>query len=204
MADIKAMTDTQVSLQGTSLLNLELAEDLILKLKNIKLLVLDVDGVMTDGGLTIGDDGQEYKTFHSHDGLGMKLLKATGVELAIITGRTSNVVKKRAESTGVAHFYQGAEDKLVAFYALIKASGFTASQCAFMGDDVVDLPPMRQCGLAIAVPHSPLLVLRHAHYVTLKAGGHGAVREVCELIMQAQGTFDAQMAQFLTQARLSN
>jgi 3-deoxy-D-manno-octulosonate 8-phosphate phosphatase (KDO 8-P phosphatase) len=158
------------------------------RFKNIKLLVLDVDGVMTDGGLTIGDDGQEYKTFHAHDGLGMKLLKASGVELAIITGRTSNVVKKRAESTGVAHFYQGAEDKLAAFYDLMKASGLQANQCAFMGDDVVDLPPMLQC----------------AHYVTIKSGGQGAVREVCELIMQAQGTFDGQMAQFLTQASMAN
>jgi 3-deoxy-D-manno-octulosonate 8-phosphate phosphatase (KDO 8-P phosphatase) len=174
------------------------------RFKNIKLLVLDVDGVMTDGGLTIGDDGQEYKTFHAHDGLGMKLLKASGVELAIITGRTSNVVKKRAESTGVAHFYQGAEDKLVAFHDLIKASGLQANQCAFMGDDVVDLPPMLQCGLALAVPNSPALVLAHAHYVTIKSGGQGAVREVCELIMQAQGTLDGQMAQFLTQACIAN
>jgi len=174
------------------------------RLQNIKLLVLDVDGVMTDGGLTIGDDGQEYKTFHAHDGLGMKLLKATGVELAIITGRTSNVVKKRAESTGVGHFHQGAEDKLVAFNKLIKTCHLQADQCAFMGDDVVDLPPMLQCGLAIAVPAAPELILQHAHYVTKKSGGHGAVREVCELIMQAQGTFDAQMAQFLTQARISN
>ena len=178
--------------------------ELLARFKNIKLLVLDVDGVMTNGGLTIGDDGQEYKTFHSHDGLGMKLLKASGVEMAIITGRTSNVVKKRAESTGVAHFYQGAEDKLVAFNDLVAKSGLLASQCAFMGDDVVDLPPMLKCGLALAVPDSPALVLKHAHYVTAKAGGHGAVREVCELIMQAQGTFDGQMAQFLTQASMSN
>lgn len=181
-----------------------LSPELQARFKNIKLLVLDVDGVMTNGGLTIGDDGQEYKTFHSHDGLGMKLLKATGVNLAIITGRTSNVVKKRAESTGVAHFYQGAEDKLVAFNDLIKISGLEESQCAFMGDDVVDLPPMLKCGLAIAVPDSPVLVLNHSHYVTTKTGGHGAVREICELIMQAQGTFDAQMAQFLTQASISN
>lgn len=183
---------------------LTINEDLVNRLKNIKLLILDVDGVMTDGGLTIGDDGLEYKTFHAHDGLGMKLLKATGVSLAIITGRTSNVVKQRAESTGVAHFYQGAEDKLEAFRDLMKSSGLQAEQCAFMGDDVVDLPPMLQCGLAIAVPDSPRLLLERAHYVTRKAGGRGAVREVCELIMQAQGTFDAQMAQFLTQASIAN
>ena len=135
--------------------------ELLARFKNIKLLVLDVDGVMTNGGLTIGDDGQEYKTFHSHDGLGMKLLKASGVEMAIITGRTSNVVKKRAESTGVAHFYQGAEDKLVAFNDLMAKSGLQASQCAFMGDDVVDLPPMLKCGLALTVPDSPAFVLKH-------------------------------------------
>jgi len=174
------------------------------RLQAIKLLVLDVDGVMTDGGLTIGDDGQEYKTFHAHDGLGMKLLKASGVELAIITGRTSNVVQKRAESTGVAHFYQGAEDKLEAFNDLMKACKLEAHQCAFMGDDVVDLPPMLACGLAIAVPASPALVLKHAHYITKKSGGRGAVREVCELIMEAQGTLDAQMAPFLSRASISN
>ena len=178
--------------------------ELLARFKNIKLLILDVDGVMTNGGLTIGDDGQEYKTFHSHDGLGMKLLKASGVEMAIITGRTSNVVKKRAESTGVAYFYQGAEDKLVAFNDLVTKSGFHENQCAFMGDDIVDLPPMLKCGLALAVPDSPALVLKYAHYITAKTGGFGAVREVCELIMQAQGTFDAQMAQFLTQSSISN
>lgn len=174
------------------------------RLQAIKLLILDVDGVMTDGGLTLGDDGQEYKTFHAHDGLGMKLLKASGVELAIITGRTSDVVKKRALSTGVAHFYQGAEDKLYAFQTLLTASGLSPEQCAFMGDDVVDLPPMRQCGVALAVPDAPALVLAHAHYVSRKKGGHGAVREVCELIMRAQGQFDAQMAPFLIQSKLSN
>ncbi|MDD2832784.1 MAG: 3-deoxy-manno-octulosonate-8-phosphatase KdsC [Methylotenera sp.] len=183
---------------------IEISQALNQRFKNIKLLILDVDGVMTDGGLTIGDDGQEYKTFHAHDGLGMKLLKASGVSMAIITGRTSNVVKKRAESTGVAHFYQGAEDKLAAFQDLMQASGLTPSQCAFMGDDVVDLPPMLHCGLAIAVPDSPALLLEHAHYVTKKAGGRGAVREVCELIMQAQNTWEAQMAQFLTQANIAN
>lgn len=178
--------------------------DLNQRLQRIQLLILDVDGVMTDGGLMIGDDGQEYKTFHSHDGLGMKLLKATGVSVAIITGRTSNVVKQRAESTGVAYFYQGVEDKLLAYQELLSTSGLQPEQCAFMGDDVVDLPPMLRCGLAIAVPDSPALLLKYAHYVTYKSGGRGAVREVCELIMQAQGTFDTQMAQFLTQASIAN
>jgi len=179
-------------------------QDVLQRAKQIKLVIFDVDGVMTDGGLTIGDDGLEYKTFNSQDGLGMKLLKNSGVQMAIITGRTSEVVKKRAESTGVVHFYQGAEDKLAALQDLMKRTGLAPEQCAFMGDDVVDLPPMLRCGLAIAVPDSPDLLLKHAHYVTYKKGGRGAVREVCELIMQAQDTFDGQMAQFLTQASIAN
>ena len=165
--------------------------------KNIKLIVFDVDGVMTDGSLYLCDDGQEFKAFNSHDGLGMKMLKASGVEMAIITARSSNVVVKRAENTGVAHFYQGVEDKLEALEHLAQKLGLELSQCAFMGDDVVDLPPMRRSGLAISVPAAPPLVKQHSHYVTTLEGGHGAVREVVELIMQAQGTYDAQMARFL-------
>ena len=165
--------------------------------KNIKLIVFDVDGVMTDGSLYLCDDGQEFKAFNSHDGLGMKMLKASGVQMAIITGRTSNVVVKRAENTGVAHFYQGVEDKLEALEHLAQKLGLELSECAFMGDDVIDLPPMRRSGLAISVPAAPALVKQHSHYVTTREGGRGAVREVVELIMQAQGTFDAQMAQFL-------
>ena len=172
------------------------SEQVLARAKAIKLVIFDVDGVMTDGGLTIGDDGQEYKTFNTQDGLGMKLLKASGVQMAIITGRTSNVVKQRSESTGVAHFYQGVDDKLVAYLDLIAKLNMTPEQTAFMGDDVVDLPPMLRCGLAISVPAAPESVKQRAHYVTKKAGGHGAVRELCELIMQAQGTFEAQMAPF--------
>ena len=164
--------------------------------KKIKLVIFDVDGVMTDGGLTIGDDGQEYKTFNTQDGLGMKLLKASGVQMAIITGRTSNVVKQRSESTGVAHFYQGVEDKLEAFNDLLQKLNLKADEVAFMGDDVVDAPAMLRCGLALTVPSAHRLLKPHAHYITQAPAGRGAVREVCELIMQAQGTFDAQMAQF--------
>src|SRR5512146_3171170 len=122
-------------------------QEVLERAKRIKLVVFDVDGVMTDGSLYLCDDGQEYKAFNTQDGLGMKLLKASGVELAIITGRTSNVVTKRAESTGVAHFFQGVEDKLEAFQQLAQELGLQHEQCAFVGDDVVDLPPMRRCGL---------------------------------------------------------
>lgn len=173
-----------------------ISDDVIARAKKIKLIIFDVDGVMTNGGLIIGDDGQEYKSFNTQDGLGMKLLKASGVEMAIITGRTSNVVTKRAESTGVAHFYQGVDDKLVAFHDLIAKLNISAEACAFMGDDVVDLPPMLRCGLSITVPAAPDCVKQRAHFTTQREGGHGAVREVCELIMQAQDTYDAQFLQF--------
>ena len=172
------------------------SDDIFARAKKIKLVIFDVDGVMTDGGLTIGDDGQEYKTFNTQDGLGMKLLKASGVQMAIITGRTSNVVKQRSESTGVAHFYQGVDDKLVAFNDLIAKLNMKPEQVAFMGDDVVDMPPMLRCGLSVSVPAAPESVKSRAHYVTVREGGRGAVRELCELIMQAQGTFDSQMAPF--------
>ena len=172
------------------------SQEIINRAKVIKLVIFDVDGVMTDGGLTIGDDGQEYKTFNSQDGLGMKLLKASGVQLAIITGRTSNIVKQRSDSIGIAHFYQGVDDKLAVFNELIAKLNIAPEHAAFMGDDVVDMPPMLRCGLAVSVPAAPLMVQARAHYVTKKHGGHGAVRELCELIMHAQGTLESQMAPF--------
>lgn len=165
--------------------------------KKIKLAIFDVDGVMTDGSLYLADDGQEYKAFNSLDGHGMKMLKRSGVELAIITGRTSQVVELRAINLGVTHLYQGAEDKLAAFLELQEKTGLDPAAWAYMGDDLVDLPAMRRCGLAICVPAAPSLVKQHAHYVTQLPGGRGAVREVCELIMQAQGTFEAQLAPYL-------
>jgi 3-deoxy-D-manno-octulosonate 8-phosphate phosphatase (KDO 8-P phosphatase) len=171
--------------------------DAAARARNIKLVIFDVDGVLTDGRLIMGDDGLEYKAFNTQDGLGMKLLKASGVDMAIITGRTSNVVTKRAESTGIGHFYQGVEDKLEAFHDLLEQTGLQPEQCAFMGDDVVDLPPMRRCGLALTVPDAHHLVKEHAHFVATRPAGRGAVREACEFIMQAQGTYDAQMAQYL-------
>lgn len=145
----------------------------------------------------LGDDGLEYKVFHSQDGLGMKMLKHTGVRMAYITGRKSNVVVKRAENTGVQIIYQGIDDKLEAFNDLLEKQGVSAEECLFMGDDVIDIPPMRRAGLAITVPHAMPLVKEYAHYTTERQAGFGAVREVCELLMKAQGTFDAQMAPYL-------
>lgn len=165
--------------------------------KNIKLAIFDVDGVMTDGSLYLADDGQEFKAFNTLDGHGMKMLNRSGVELAIITGRTSQLVALRAINLGVTHLYQGSEDKLTAFLELLEKTGLDPAECAYMGDDVVDLPVMRRCGLAVCVPAAPALVKQHSHAITQSSGGSGAVRELCELIMQAQGTFEAQMAPYL-------
>lgn len=165
--------------------------------KVLKLLVLDVDGVLTDGKLYLADSGEEIKAFNTLDGHGLKMLKASGVDVAIITGRKSRLVEIRAKNLGIAHLFQGVEDKLSAFRELIGTLGLQPQQSAFMGDDLVDLPAMRRSGLALTVPAAPELVKQNAHYVCQRSGGDGAVREVCELIMQAQGTFDAQVAPYL-------
>ena len=165
--------------------------------KVLKLLVLDVDGVLTDGKLYLSDSGEEIKAFNTLDGHGLKMLKASGVDVAIITGRKSRLVEIRAGNLGIVHLYQGVEDKLSAFRELIGKLGLQPQQVAFMGDDLVDLPAMRRAGLALTVPAAPALVKQNAHYVSERSGGDGAVREVCELIMQAHGTFDAQVAPYL-------
>jgi 3-deoxy-D-manno-octulosonate 8-phosphate phosphatase (KDO 8-P phosphatase) len=165
--------------------------------RNIRLMIFDVDGVLTDGSLFLGDDGQEYKAFNSLDGHGIKMLKNSGVEIAIITGRTSKVVVNRAQNLGIDHLYQGVHDKLEAFQHLVATLNVSPDQCAFMGDDVVDLPVMRRCGLAVTVAQAPDLVKRFSHFVTQREGGRGAAREVCELIMQAQGTLEDQLSVYL-------
>lgn len=165
--------------------------------KLIRLMAFDVDGVMTDGGLYLSDSGDEFKRFNSLDGHGIKMLRASGVEVAIITGRTSRCVEARAKNLGITHVYQGAEHKLEAMVDLLGKLNLSRDAAAYMGDDVVDLCVMRHVGLAISVPDSPDLVREHSNYVTKCSGGHGAVREACELIMSAQGTLDAQLAPYL-------
>ena len=172
-------------------------KDILAKAAQIKLVVFDVDGVLTDGSLFIGDDGQEYKAFHSRDGLGMKLLRKSGVEIGIITARTSEVVKHRMENLDIEHVYQGRLEKLPALEELLAKLGFSFEQTAYVGDDVVDLPVMRQVGLAIAVQDAHPLAKQHAHWQTPHGGGRGAARDVCELIMEAQNTLDLQLKPYL-------
>ncbi|MDO8413006.1 MAG: HAD hydrolase family protein [Gallionellaceae bacterium] len=163
----------------------------------IRLIAFDIDGIMTDGGLYLSDSGEEFKRFNSLDGHGLKMLKASGVELAIITGRISRCVELRAQSLGITHLYQGIANKLEAMQNLLAKLRLLPQAAAFMGDDVVDLPVMLYVGLAISVPDAPHTVRSRAHYVTQRDGGHGAVREACELLMSAQGTLDAQLAPYL-------
>jgi 3-deoxy-D-manno-octulosonate 8-phosphate phosphatase (KDO 8-P phosphatase) len=173
-------------------------KDILAKAAQIKLVVFDVDGVLTDGSLFVGDDGQEYKAFHSRDGLGMKLLRKSGVDIGIITARTSEVVKHRMENLDIQHVYQGRLDKLPALEELLAKLGLSFEQTAYVGDDIVDLPVMRQVGLAIAVQDAHPLAKQHAHWQTPHGGGRGAARDVCELIMEAQNTLDTQLESFLT------
>lgn len=163
----------------------------------LRLIAFDVDGVMTDGGLFLSDSGEEIKRFNSLDGHGLKMLKASGVELAIITGRTSRCVELRAKNLGITHLYQGVEKKWDAMQDLLAKLSVAPQASAFMGDDVVDLPVMRRVGFAITVPAAPAAVRDHAHYVTRLAGGNGAVREACDLIMSTQGTLSQQLAPYL-------
>ncbi len=161
--------------------------------QKIRLAIFDVDGVLTDGMLYYTDGGEEIKAFSAQDGHGMKMLRESGVELAIISGRAARCVELRAKNLGVKFLYQGVADKAKAYAELLATRGLDASAAAYMGDDLVDLPVMRRCGLALTVPAAPVLVKQHAHYVTRAHGGRGAVREACELIMQAQGTLSAQL-----------
>lgn len=175
-----------------------LMQDILQRAAQIRLVIFDVDGVLTDGHLIFGDDGQEYKAFHSRDGHGMKMLQASGVEIGIITGRTSQVVELRMQNLGVRHVYQGQLDKLPAFEQLCAKLDITAAQTAYVGDDVVDLPIMLRVGLAVAVADAHSLVSQHAHWTTLHGGGQGAAREVCELIMEAHGSLDAELQRYLS------
>ncbi len=163
----------------------------------VRLVIFDVDGVLTDGGLILSDDGQEYKSFNSKDGLGMKMLRSTGVEIAVITARSSRVVAIRMESLGIKHLYQGQEEKLPAFEMLQSELNLDSSEIAYVGDDVVDLPIMRRVGLAITVQDAHWLVKKHAHWQTDNGGGRGAAREACELIMRAQGTLEPILDSYL-------
>ena len=172
-------------------------QEIIEKVKKLKLLILDVDGVLTDGRLFFDNNGEEYKCFHARDGHGIKLLRQTGVEVAVISGRKSNSVALRMKSLGVEHVYQGHEDKIAALAEIMQKTSLKPEQVAHIGDDLLDLPVMTRVGLSIAVNDANDAVKGYADWCTNTVGGQGAVREVCDFIMQTQGTFDNILAHYM-------
>jgi 3-deoxy-D-manno-octulosonate 8-phosphate phosphatase (KDO 8-P phosphatase) len=178
-------------------MNNPMPTDLLQRGKNIKLAIFDVDGVLTDGRLYFLEDGSEFKTFNTLDGQGIKMLIASGVHTAIISGRRTPVVERRAHNLGIQHLYQGREDKLVVLDELLAQLHLSYEQVAYLGDDLPDLPVIRRVGLGMAVANAASFVRQHAHGVTQARGGEGAAREFCELIMSAQGSLEAAHAAYL-------
>jgi 3-deoxy-D-manno-octulosonate 8-phosphate phosphatase (KDO 8-P phosphatase) len=156
----------------------------------LRLMIFDVDGVLTDGRIIYHDDGSEIKAFDVQDGHGIKLLQRAGIEVALITGRFCRAVEHRARGLGITRVHQGARDKLEAYAELLEETGLSHPEIGFMGDDLIDIPLLRRVGFAAVVPDSVPHVKPFAHYVTRAAGGHGAAREICELILRVQGLWD--------------
>jgi len=171
--------------------------DILSKAAQIELVILDVDGVLTDGRLYLGNDGNEYKAFHIRDGHGIKMLLEAGVEIAIISGRHAASVERRMADLGIRYAYLGVQDKLAAFNSLLVRLGLNAEQVAYVGDDLIDLPVMSRVGLAIAVQDADPFVKQHAHWQTPSQGGLGAVRDVCELLLEARGQLTALRERYL-------
>lgn len=156
------------------------------RLKNIKMLILDIDGVLTDGRIYLLPDGNEVKVFNTLDGHGIKMLQRAGVEVAVISGRSSSAAEHRMQQLGVQHYYSGVTNKIAAFKELLKKTHITAEECAYVGDDLPDLPIMNEVGFCAAPPNACEAVLHSAHFITRKGGGEGAVREICDFIIAAQ------------------
>ena len=171
--------------------------EMIDRARLIRLLIIDIDGVLTDGGLCFDNRGEEYKTFNSLDGHGIRMLLDNGIEVAVITGRNSGIVDHRMGDLGVKHVYQGYRDKRPAFDEICQATGLDAVQVAYAGDDLPDLPVMRRAGFSIAVQNAHSFVKQNCDWVTTALGGHGAVREISDFILHAQGLLEAAQESYL-------
>jgi len=162
----------------------------------VQLLLLDVDGVLTDGSLSYGSGDLESKRFNTQDGLGIRLLQESGVAVGIITARSSEAVARRARDLHISQVYQGRSDKLIVFEEILKQTGLRPPQTAYMGDDWMDLPILNRVGLAAAPANAVAEVRQRVHYIAERGGGQGAVRELCDLILTAQGQLERMLAQF--------
>jgi 3-deoxy-D-manno-octulosonate 8-phosphate phosphatase (KDO 8-P phosphatase) len=167
------------------------------KLKRIKLLLLDVDGVLTDGSIIYDDTGVETKVFNVKDGLGIKMLMGTGIQIGIVTARTSKALVHRCDYLGISLVFAGVHDKSGVLEDISKRTGIPAEEIAFVGDDLVDLQLMRKVGLSVAVADAHETLLENADMVTTARGGAGAVREVCEAILKAQGLWEKTLERFV-------
>lgn len=167
-----------------------ISKDIFQRAANIRLLICDVDGVMSDGLIYMGNHGEELKAFNVRDGYGIRCLITSDIEVAIITGRNAQLVADRAKTLGITLLYQGQSDKLIAFEQILRDLSLTPEQVAYIGDDLIDWPVMAKVGLSVAVADAHPLLLPKAHYVTQIPGGRGAVRELCDLILQAQGKLE--------------
>ncbi len=175
----------------------EITDALKEKISGIRLMIFDVDGVLTDGRIVYNDEGVESKAFDVRDGHGIKLLMRNGIEAAIITARESRVVEHRAANLGIEHVFQGATNKLAVFEEVLGRLGLDPRQAAYMGDDIIDLPVMKRAGFSAATSDAVDEVRERADYVASRPGGRGAAREVCELILKAQGRWEATLARYL-------
>jgi 3-deoxy-D-manno-octulosonate 8-phosphate phosphatase (KDO 8-P phosphatase) len=165
----------------------EVAQEVLRRARGIRLMIFDVDGVLTDGTLWYGPRGEELKAFSAHDGHGVKLLAAAGVKIALLSGRRSKAVAVRARELGIKRVFQGVDDKLAVFQKLLTKEKLKPESAGFMGDELVDLPVLERCGLACAPREAPEAVRSRVHYVAEAPAGRGAVRELCDLMLRAQG-----------------
>lgn len=167
-----------------------------MRAQRIRLLLMDCDGVLTDGRIVLLPDMEDTKFFHAHDGQGMKLAALAGLRTGVITTRTSHALERRIKEMNAHHLYQNAANKLIAYQAILAQEGISDDAVAYIGDDLPDLPVMRRVGLAIAVANAVAEVKAHAHWITEREGGHGGVREAIEFILKAQGKWDQLVASF--------
>ena len=164
--------------------------------KDVKLLILDVDGVLTDGSIILDNEGNEFKIFNVRDGHGIKMLAKAGIRVALITGRHSKVVERRARELGITEVYQRCHIKTVAFDHIIGKYGLTEKEVAYMGDDIVDIPIFKRVGIPIAVNDAADEARDHAAMVTRHCGGRGAVREVCDFLLKAKGLWESMTREY--------
>lgn len=171
--------------------------DALERARRVRLMAFDVDGVLTDGRLWYGPQGETLKAFSARDGLGMRMLAESGVALALLTSRRSDAVALRAAELRIPHVLQGSDDKTAQFAALLAQLALDPQHAGYMGDDLIDLPVLRRCGFACAPPEAPDVVRRTAHYIAVSPAGAGAVREVCEYVLHAQGNLEGALAAYL-------